>query len=179
MPQIYFNKTFQLAQITFNLLWTLKNYIFKSCHHPLLSLANGWDAEEAKCDATKGGLSPGAQIALIILCLGALCVGTFLWQRWKRSRAPKEGAVNQPKYAGDVPDFNRERAFGMGKDGFDNLQTVGLGELSPLPQPKCRPGGGYHPAGKGIHDFMGTCTIGTVSQNPKLGDWHEDPKNLA
>ena len=146
---------------------------------PFFSLANGWDAEEAKCDATKGGLSPGAQIALIILCLGALCVGTFLWQRWKRSRAPKEGAVNQPKYAGDVPDFNRERAFGMGKDGFDNLQTVGLGELSPLPQPKCRPGGGYHPAGKGIHDFMGTCTIGTVSQNPKLGDWHEDPKNLA
>ena len=50
----------------------------------------------------------------------------------------------------------------MGRDGFDNLQTVNLGEMSPLPQPKNRPGGGYHPAGAGIHDFMGTCTIGKL-----------------
>lgn len=50
-----------------------------------------------------------------------------------------------------------------------NLIQVGLGECTPLPQPKNRPSGGYHPAGAGIHDFMGTCTIGTVSQHPKLG----------
>lgn len=67
----------------------------------------------------------------------------------------------------------------MGRDGFDNLQTVNLGEMTPLPQPRNRPGGGYHPAGRGIHDFMGTCTIGTVSQNPKLGEWKEPEKNLG
>jgi len=141
-------------------------------------LATGWDVDAASCDATKGGLSPGAQIALIVACLALLCLITFLWQRYKRSKAPKEN-IAQPKYAGDVPNFDRDKTFGMGRDGFDNLQTVNLGEMTPLPQPKNRPGGGYHPAGTGIHDFMGTCTIGTVSQNPKLGDWKENPKNLA
>ena len=84
-----------------------------------------------------------------------------------------------PVYAGQNSQFDREKTYGMGRDGFDNLQTVHIGETSPLPQPKSRPGGGYHPAGQGIHDFMGTCTIGTVSQNPKLGGFNEDPKNLA
>ena len=59
------------------------------------------------------------------------------------------------------------------------LFQVGLGECTPLPQPKNRPSGGYHPAGAGIHDFMGTCTIGTVSQHPKLGQAVIDPKHLA
>lgn len=141
----------------------------------------GWDVEEASCDATKGGLGPGAQIGLIVVCLALLCGGTFLWQRYKKQKEAESGkdGGHQPKYAGDVPDFNKELSFGMGRDGFDNLQTVGLGELTPLPQPKNRPGGGYHPAGPGIHDFMGTCTLGTVSQHPKHGEWQEDPKNLA
>lgn len=140
---------------------------------------DGWDVEASSCDATNGGLSPGGQIAIIILCLGLLCLGTFLWQRYKRSKAPVADAANAPKYAGDVPDFDKDLTFGMGRDGFDNLQTVNLGEMTPLPQPRNRPGGGYHPAGRGIHDFMGTCTIGTVSQNPKLGEWKEPEKNLA
>ena len=75
--------------------------------------------------------------------------------------------------------FDRNITYGMGRDGYDNLQTVSLAETSPLPQPKNRPGGGYHPAGGGIHDFMGTCTIGTVSQNPKLGEFKELEANLA
>ena len=83
------------------------------------------------------------------------------------------------KYAGQHTDFDTNRTIGMGRDGFDNLQTVGLGECTPLPQPKNRPSGGYHPAGAGIHDFMGTCTIGTVSQHPKFGDPKIDPKHLA
>lgn len=49
---------------------------------------DGWDVEASSCDATNGGLSPGGQIAIIILCLGLLCLGTFLWQRYKRSKAP-------------------------------------------------------------------------------------------
>ena len=88
-------------------------------------------------------------------------------------------AKHEVKYAGQVTDFDVTRTHGMGRDGFDNLQTVGLGECTPLPQPKNRPSGGYHPAGAGIHDFMGTCTIGTVSQNPKLGEFKVDPKHLA
>lgn len=83
------------------------------------------------------------------------------------------------KYAGQETNYDTSRTHGMGRDGFDNLQTVSLGETTPLPQPKNRPSGGYHPAGAGIHDFMGTCTIGTVSQNPKLGPFKEDPRNLA
>ena len=78
-----------------------------------------------------------------------------------------------------MTNFDRNITYGMGRDGFDNLQTVSLAETSPLPQPKNRPGGGYHPAGGGIHDFMGTCTIGTVSQNPKLGEFKELEANLA
>jgi hypothetical protein len=44
--------------------------------------------------------------------------------------------------------FDTDRTFGMGREGFDNLQAVNLGEISPLPQPKNRPGKGYHPAGQ-------------------------------
>lgn len=88
-------------------------------------------------------------------------------------------AKHEVKYAGQVTAYDPSRTHGMGRDGFDNLQTVSLGECTPLPQPKNRPSGGYHPAGAGIHDFMGTCTIGTVSQNPKLGEFKEDPRNLA
>lgn len=42
----------------------------------------GWDVPEAKCDATTGGLSPGAQIALVIAGLALLCVGTFLYAKF-------------------------------------------------------------------------------------------------
>ena len=112
---------------------------------------------------------------LIVVFLVLLSLGTFAWQKYRRSQVKPEDAgkikkfaasrdfifkAAGPKYAGDVPAFNREKSYGMGRDGFDNLQTVNLGEMSPLPQPKNRPGGGYHPAGAGIHDFMGTCTIG-------------------
>jgi hypothetical protein len=144
-------------------------------------LQSGWDTDvdRSTCDATKGGLGPVGQIMLIVVFLVLLSLGTFAWQKYRRSQVKPEDAAAGPKYAGDVPAFNREKSYGMGRDGFDNLQTVNLGEMSPLPQPKNRPGGGYHPAGAGIHDFMGTCTIGTVSQNPKLGQWNEDPKNLA
>jgi len=139
---------------------------------------SGWDTEldMATCDATKGGLGPAAQIGLILFVLACLCGGTFLYQKFMKKN---EVDSSQPKFAGDVPEWDRERTVGMGKDGFDNLQTLELGSWTPLPHPKNRPEKGYHPAGAGIHDFMGTCTIGTVSQNPKLGDWKEDPKNLA
>lgn len=138
---------------------------------------NGWSHQEASCDATNGGLPPGAQIALIIVALAILCAGTFAWQKYyrKTDSTPK----HEVKYAGQVTAYDPSRTHGMGRDGFDNLQTVSLGECTPLPQPKNRPSGGYHPAGAGIHDFMGTCTIGTVSQNPKLGEFKEDPRNLA
>ena len=49
----------------------------------------GWSAEAAVCDATQGGLSPGGQIALVLLGLGLLCVGTFLWQKYgKKEKDP-------------------------------------------------------------------------------------------
>ena len=43
-------------------------------------------------------------------------------------------AKHEVKYAGQVTDFDVTRTYGMGRDGFDNLQTVGLGECTPLPQ---------------------------------------------
>jgi len=140
-------------------------------------LPTGWSHESASCDATNGGLTPGAQMALIVVGLFLLCGATFLWQRY-RKKDPNT-TKHEVKYAGQVTDFDVTRTHGMGRDGFDNLQTVGLGECTPLPQPKNRPREGYHPAGAGIHDFMGTCTIGTVSQNPKLGAFKVDPKHLA
>jgi len=146
-------------------------------------LPTGWSHESASCDATNGSLPPGAQIALIVVVLGLLCGGTFAWQKYKAKTKAAEEAAGPPrdkvKYAGQVTDFDVTRTYGMGRDGFDNLQTVGLGECTPLPQPKNRPSGGYHPAGAGIHDFMGTCTIGTVSQHPKLGPATIDQKHLA
>jgi len=106
----------------------------------------GWSHESASCDATNGSLPPGAQIALIVVVLGLLCGGTFAWQKYKQRQAPAEDAGTKVKYAGQVTDFDVTRTHGMGRDGFDNLQTVGLGECTPLPQPKNRPSGGYHPA---------------------------------
>jgi len=32
--------------------------------------------------------------------------------------------------------FDKAKVKGMGKDGLDNLQTVKLNEMSPLPQPR-------------------------------------------
>ncbi|CAG5102897.1 Oidioi.mRNA.OKI2018_I69.chr1.g517.t1.cds [Oikopleura dioica] len=141
-------------------------------------LPSGWDADIARCDATSGGLSPGTQVALICVGLILLCVATFLYQRFRKQKIEENTAKNQTMGHTNAS-FDPDRTYGMGREGFDNLQAVNAGEISPLPQPKNRPGKGYHPAGQGIHDFMGTCTIGTVSQNPKLGKWTEDPKNLA
>ena len=45
---------------------------------------NGWSHQEASCDATNGGLPPGAQIAIIMIALGILCAGTFAWQKYYR-----------------------------------------------------------------------------------------------
>ena len=128
-----------------------------------------------------------------MIALAILCAGTLVWQKYYRKNDPPRkflisreltperpfSAKHEVKYAGQVTAYDPSRTHGMGRDGFDNLQTVSLGECTPLPQPKNRPSGGYHPAGAGIHDFMGTCTIGTVSQNPKLGEFKEDPRNLA
>jgi hypothetical protein len=147
-------------------------------------MATGWDYNDdenadgpIRCDATNGGVSPGGQIALIMVGLVLLCVATFFWQRrrmqQKKEEDEKEHAKNPNKGLNEVihavPPMERlkDRVQGMGKDGFDNLQTVHLGESSPLPLPKTRPANGYHPAGAGIHDFMGTCTISTISQNPR------------
>ena len=46
--------------------------------------ADGWSHETASCDATNGGLTPGAQVVLIVVGLGLLCGGTFLWQKYKK-----------------------------------------------------------------------------------------------
>ena len=61
---------------------------------------NGWDAglstsvlkdrikisDLARCDATSGGLSPATQIAFICVGLVLLCVGTFLYQRFRKQK---------------------------------------------------------------------------------------------
>ena len=47
-------------------------------------LPTGWSHESASCDATNGGLTPGAQMALIIVGLLLLCGATFLWQRYRK-----------------------------------------------------------------------------------------------
>lgn len=131
----------------------------------------GWDAESATCDASARGLTPGAQMVLILVGLGALSGGTFFYQKWKKGQEddkpqmPVVAGGNQPE-----KDFDLSKVAGYGRDGCDNLQTCALNEHSPLPQPKTRPANGYHPAGKGIHDFMGTCTIGTISQHPNYKD---------
>jgi len=54
-------------------------------------LETGWDVEQSSCDATKGGLSPGGQIGLIVACLAMLCISTFAWQRYKKKKEPAKG----------------------------------------------------------------------------------------
>lgn len=108
-------------------------------------LPTGWSHESASCDATNGSLPPGAQIALIVVVLGLLCGGTFAWQKYKARKEAADAANGPPrkflgclirywhwflfagekvKYAGQVTDFDTSRTYGMGRDGFDNLQTV-------------------------------------------------------
>ncbi|CBY20278.1 unnamed protein product [Oikopleura dioica] len=131
-------------------------------------LSSGWDfADSPKCDATAGGVNPAGQIGLILFVLVALSVGTFLYQRHRRNKEDKDPQSKEAKTTDGNTDhkyFDKKTVVGMGKDGLDNLQTLKANALSPLPQPRSRPAGGYHPAGKGIHDFMGTCTIGTISE---------------
>lgn len=49
-------------------------------------LENGWDAQASTCDATSGGVSPGGQIAMIVAGLALLCLGTFLYQRYRMKK---------------------------------------------------------------------------------------------
>jgi hypothetical protein len=117
----------------------------------------GWDYAEATCDATNGNIRPGGQIAFILLGLVLLCVGTFLWHRHRSKQTEDEEKQNPDKKQAviDIPKQYQD----MSKLG-PQVYT----QSSPLPEPKKRPANGYHPAGKGIHNFMGTTTIGTISQ---------------
>jgi len=62
----------------------------------------------------------------------------------------------------------------MGKEGFDNLQTVNAGEISPLPQPKNRPGKGYHPAGQveNFQSYKVELTLGNSRLHGNVHDWN-------
>ena len=71
-----------------------------------------------------------------------MCVGTFLYQRYRRNQkdqkvTPEKNPV-QSMHAEFVSHetFDRNCVRGMGKDGLDNLQTVKLNEMSPLPLPR-------------------------------------------
>ena len=56
----------------------------------------GWSHQEASCDATNGGLTPGAQIALIIFALAILCAATFFWQKYyKRNNVTRKLYIYQ------------------------------------------------------------------------------------
>ena len=57
-------------------------------------LPTGWSHESASCDATNGGLTPGAQMALIIVGLLLLCGATFLWQRYRKKDPNSEFQQN-------------------------------------------------------------------------------------
>jgi len=126
---------------------TICKVICQAAHavpNEITCLADGWDVDvsRSRCDATAGSVSPGGQIALIVLGLALLCVGTFLYQRYRRNQkdqkvTPEKNPV-QSMHAEFVSHetFDRNCVRGMGKDGLDNLQTVKLNEMSPLPLPR-------------------------------------------
>jgi len=51
---------------------------------------------QSSCDATKGGLGPVGQIMLIVVFLVLLSLGTFAWQKYRRSQIKPEDA-GKPK----------------------------------------------------------------------------------
>ena len=80
------NITIFIKTAAFNMLFVLNGIRRKYILSPteIECLPTGWSHESASCDATNGGLTPGAQMALIIVGLLLLCGATFLWQRYRK-----------------------------------------------------------------------------------------------
>lgn len=73
----------------------------------------------------------------------SLCAGTFFYQKHRRDQKdkeklknPKETPIAEILNNNNNEIFDRNLVKGMGKDGLDNLQTVKLNEMSPLPLPR-------------------------------------------
>ena len=79
-----------------------------------------------------------------------------------------EGVISPPSSSKKSnPRLNRYADVKIAKDWkFLETQKLVFGICAVEWLQGKRPANGYHPAGKGIHDFMGTCTIGTISQHP-------------
>jgi hypothetical protein len=82
---------------------------------------------------------------MIMIGLSILCGATFFYQKYRMKKAAEDKLTNGHKEKNTVDiktqyaeheNFDKRNVMGMGKDGLDNLQTVKLSEMSPLPLPR-------------------------------------------